>query len=199
MTDIERLVGFSAATIHEAMGGRGALPAEIKPISLGMRVLGPAFPLASPPGDNLMLHHALAEAPPGCVLVADAKGYMNAGCWGDIMTLAAITRGIAGLVFYGSVRDRAEIVESGFPVFASGVCIRGTSKDKKAPLGVPILVGDVTVHPGDIVVGDDDGVVVVPRDKVEEVVVASQVRVEKEAQICERISNGEHTLDVYSF
>ncbi len=196
MSDIE-LTGLSTATLHEVLGKTGALPSCIKPLRAGMRLLGPAFPLGSPAGDNLMLHHALEQAPPGSVIVADAGGFVEAGPWGDVMTAAAKARGISGLVIYGSIRDSAELAKGNFPIFCAGVCIRGTTKTKRAPINVPVMIGDVTVAPGDLVVGDDDGVVIVPVAQSKSAAWAAAEREASEEAICERLEAGELTLDIY--
>ncbi|HSF20240.1 MAG TPA: RraA family protein [Vicinamibacteria bacterium] len=192
---------FGSATLHEAAGQTGALPSAIKPIALGMRVHGPAFTVRSAPRNNLWLHRALADAAPGDVLVAEVGGWYEAGYWGDIMTVSAQTRGIAGLVLDGCVRDIERIASCGFPVFSRGACIRGTSKDPDASgaLGEPITMGEVTVHPGDLVIGDADGVVIVPRDAVDEVLAKARKREANEAEIMNRLRRGETTLDIYGF
>lgn len=134
--DRERLLEaarLGTATLHEASGQKGALPFGIKPLSPTMRVAGPAFTVATPPGNNLWIHRALAAATPGDVLVVATSGHHEAGYWGDIMTVAALARGIAGLVIDGCVRDSEAIARLEFPVFARGLSIRGTKKDAGAP------------------------------------------------------------------
>src|SRR5262245_1505380 len=125
---VARYAALSTATVHEASGGKGALASRIKPISAGMRLVGTAVPVKAAPGDNLVLHHAIYRAAPGDVLVVDAQGFTEAGAWGEIMTVAAIHRGLAGLVIDGGVRDADPIGALAFPVFASALCIKGTGK-----------------------------------------------------------------------
>lgn len=185
------LASFGTATIHEAMGKEGALPSSIRPLALGLRIFGPAFPVRSPGGDNLMLHRAIAKAPTGAVIVADADFCCEAGPWGDLMTFAAMKAGIAGLVISGAVRDSAEILQMGFPVFCIGRCIRGTSKKYEGPVPDTIVIGDVTIRPGDMIIGDDDGVVVVPAERVEETIAACRAREEREAEFRRRMAEGE--------
>jgi 4-hydroxy-4-methyl-2-oxoglutarate aldolase len=166
-----------------------------------MRVAGPAFTVETPPGNNLWIHRAIAAAAPGDVLVVVTSGHYEAGYWGDIMTVAALEREIAGLVIDGCVRDSEAIARFQFPVFARGLSIRGTGKDSAAPgsLQQPITLGDVTVQPGDLVVGDADGVVVVPRLRVTEVLEKATEREKREAEIVERLRNGETTLEIYGW
>ena len=190
---------LGAATLHEASCQRGALPSAIKPISATMRVAGPAFTVATPPGNNLWIHRALAASAPGDVLVVVTSEHYEAGYWGDIMTVAALERGIAGLVIDGGVRDSEAIARLEFPVFARGLSIRGTGKDPTAggSLQQSITLGDVTVNPGDLVVGDADGVVVIPRGNVTEVLEKAREREKREVEVVERLRRGETTLEIY--
>jgi 4-hydroxy-4-methyl-2-oxoglutarate aldolase len=192
---------LGAATLHEASGRRGALPSSIKPIDSTMRVAGPALPVATAPGNNLWIHRALPAAEPGDVLVVVTSGHYEAGYWGDIMTVAALEREIAGLVIDGCVRDSEAIARLHFPVFARGLSIRGTDKDAAAPgsLQKPITLGDATVHPGDLVVGDADGVVVIPRASVAEVLEKAREREKREVEVVERLRRGETTLEIYGW
>jgi 4-hydroxy-4-methyl-2-oxoglutarate aldolase len=190
---------LSAATVHEASGQRGALPREIRPLSPGTRVQGPAFTVLCGPRDNLALHHAIAAAPAGSVIVCHTGGYHDAGYFGDIMARAAAARNIAGLVIDGCVRDYADIGRGPVAVFARGLSVRGTTKDALLPmmLGPRLRIGDVDVDPGDTVVGDDDGVVIISASRLERDVRASGDRETKEAAIRTRIDRGELTTDIY--
>ena len=192
---------LGAATLHEAGGRIGVMPSAIKPVAPGMRVCGPAVTVHSPGGDNLWLHRAIYVAQPGDVLVVHVSGEYDWGYWGEIMSCAAHSRGLAGLVIDGCVRDGAVLADFGLPVFARGLCIRGTGKDFGARgwINHPLLFGDLTVHPGDLVAGDTDGVVVIPRERAAQVVDASQQREAKEAAILERLRAGERTLELYNF
>ena len=189
------------ATLHEAGQKIGALPSAIRPLAPGMRVCGQALTVHSPPGDNLWLHRALAIAQPGDVLVVFASNAYEHGYWGEIMSVAAQARGLGGLVIDGCVRDGAVLEQFGFPVFARGLCIRGTGKDFGARgwINHPTLFGNIAVNPGDLVVGDTDGVVVLPRERAAELVQAAEQREDKEAAIVERLRAGERTLEVYNF
>ena len=190
---------LSSATVHEASGGKGALSSRIKPIFPAMRLCGPAVTVKVRPGDNLLLHKAIYVAQPGDVIVADADGFTEAGPWGEIMAVAALARGIVGLVINGCVRDADAMNERGFAVFACGLCIKGTEKAALGLINHPLNLDNVTINPGDLVLGDRDGVVVVRRDEALEVYEKSMAREEKEAKIKERLINGETTLDIYGF
>ncbi len=184
--------------MHEAAGKVGALPAVIKPLASDMRVCGQALTVSCPRGDNLALHHALYAANPGDVVVADCGG-AEFGYWGEVMTVAAQTRGLAGLVIFGGIRDAERIRELGFPVFASTVCVRGTSKKAGATqtVGGALCLGDVPVRTGDLVCGDGDGVVVLPRSRTGEILARSRARDTLEAEQIERLRRGETTLEVF--
>jgi 4-hydroxy-4-methyl-2-oxoglutarate aldolase len=196
---IRQITAFSTATLHEAMGKYGALPSGIKPISPEMRVGGTAVPVHTMPGDNMLLHRAVAQASAGDVIIAYVSDFWEAGYWGEIMAVAAQARGIAGLVIDGCVRDAAAIAALGFPVFARGLCIQGTTKLGNGQLNQPITIGQVTIRPGDIIVGDRDGVVIVPAGRLAETIEKAQAREAKEAQVMARLRGGETTLDIYGW
>jgi 4-hydroxy-4-methyl-2-oxoglutarate aldolase len=198
---VEAARGLSAATLHEAAGRIGALPAAIKPVSPVFRVCGPAVTVQGPGGDNLWLHRAIYLAQPGDVLVVHVDGVHEFGYWGEIMSVAAAARGLGGLVIDGCVRDAAVLADVGLPVFSRGLCIRGTGKDHGARgwINFPVLFGDVTVHPGDLVVGDIDGAVALPRLAASAIVQQSVLRDAKEAGVMQRLRAGERTLEIYDF
>jgi 4-hydroxy-4-methyl-2-oxoglutarate aldolase len=198
---IERSRGFSAATLHESAGKTGALPPEIGPVWPGCRICGPAVTVQSPGGDNLWIHRAIYAARAGDVLVVHAGGQYGFGYWGEILSTAALCRGLGGLVIDACVRDGDLLGELGLPVFARGLCIRGTGKDfgARGSINAPILFGDVVVAPGDLIVGDADGVVAVSRDNVAPVLGAAAERVAMETRIQERLRAGESTLSVYGW
>ena len=189
------------ATLHEAGGKIGALPSAIKPVAAGMAIAGRALTVHSPGGDNLWLHRALDIAAPGDVLVVYANGVYEHGYWGEIMSTMAQARQLAGLVIDGCVRDGLLLTQIGFPVFARGLCIRGTGKDFGAIgwLNAPVRIGEVTIDAGDLVVGDGDGVVTVPHGRVAEVLTQSAQREADEAAILPRLQAGASTLDVYGW
>ncbi len=189
------------ATLHEAAGKVGALPSALKPVAAGMRVCGPALTVHSPGGDNLWLHRALDIAQPGDVMVVYAGGAYEHGYWGEIMATMAQHRALNGLVIDACVRDGALLAGMNFPVFSRGLCIRGTGKDFGAIgwINHPLLIGDVIVQAGDLVVGDDDGVVVLPGQGVGDIIQKSLQREADEAGILQRLRAGASTLDVYGW
>lgn len=197
----ERASRLGAATLHEAAGRRGALPASIKPVDNAMRLCGPAFTVHCPAFSNLQIHHALYQAQPGDILVVHVSGGVEAGYWGDILNEAALARGLGGLVIDGGVRDTAGLSTMDFPVFSNGVCIQGTGKDYEAVawLQAAVRIGEVVIRPGDLVMGDRDGVVVLPAGDVEAVIAAGEAREADEADKIARIRQGARTLDLYGF
>lgn len=190
------LAALGAATVYEANGQRDALDPALKPLDPTSRIAGRAVTVDLEPGDNWFIHVALLETQPGDILVVDAKGYTQAGPWGDVLTLAAQQRGLAGLVIDGAVRDSQEIIESGFPVFTRGVCIRKTTKVQRGRVNIPVTVGGVLVRPGDILVGDADGLVRVAPEDAADAVASSARRAEKENRMREEILAGASTLDL---
>ena len=173
-----------------------AMDAGIRPLGPSMRVYGPAFTVSSAPGQNLAIHRAVAEAKPGDVLVISMGGDCRYGPFGEILALACRKRGIAGVVVDGSVRDGNDIEALGFPVFCRGLAPAGTRKDDAGRIGEPIRCGHVSVEPGDIIVGDRDGVVVVPSEAVEDVEAALERIAVKEARIKDGIAAGKTTLEL---
>jgi 4-hydroxy-4-methyl-2-oxoglutarate aldolase len=192
----EELRKLGAATVYEAQGASGAMDGGIKPIDPRSRLVGPAFTVDIRPADNLMLHYALLKAKPGDVLVVDAKGFLEAGPWGDVLTAQAMRMGLAGLLIDGAVRDADAIVAAGFPVFCRGLSIKGTSKHQPGLIGVPVSVGGVVVRPGDIVVGDRDGIAIVAHERLPEVVAASIAREQKEELMRSAIAEGVTTAEL---
>ena len=150
-------------------------------------------------GDNLTLHKALALANPGDVLVVNAGGYKECAMWGEIMSLAAQKKGIEGLVVDGAVRDLVGIAGMKFPVFARALSPSGTTKETLSSINKPIMCGGTLVNPGDIVVGDDDGVVVIPQQEMRTAVARSKERAKKEEEVRKLIQQGKSTLEIYGF
>jgi 4-hydroxy-4-methyl-2-oxoglutarate aldolase len=198
---VKRAKTFGTATLHEAGGKIGALPSVSKPMDPSFVISGPAFTVHSPPGDNLWLHRAIAVAKPGDILVVYTEGVYEHGYWGEIMSTAGNAAKLGGLVIDACVRDGALLGKVGFPVFARGLCIRGTGKDFAARgwLNAPLLLGDITVEPGDLIVGDTDGVVAIPRASVETVLQKSREREEKEAETMRQLVAGNSSIDLYGW
>lgn len=191
---------LGSATLHEAAGRIGALPGAIKPVAPSMRVAGPAFTVEVPAGDNLAIHRAIYAARAGDVLVIATRSGIEWGYWGEILNEAALARGLGGLVIDGGVRDTHVLADQPFPVFSNGVCIRGTLKGiAPSALARPVAIGDIVVRPGDMIVGDRDGVVALPPDAVAPAVEKGRQREAEEADKIARIRAGERTLELYGF
>ncbi len=193
---IDQFREIGTATVHEAYGRKGAVSYAIKPIAKGVRVCGPAFTVQCHPGDNLMLHKALERAQPGDILVTSVGGHYEAGYWGGLMATSAVARGLGGLAIDGCIRDSTEIIKMGFPIFCRGFSIRGTTKTVLGLINHPILFGDVFVRPGDLVLGDDDGMVVVDRNECEAVLEKSIKRIEAEKVKSERLRAGISSVEL---
>lgn len=186
---------FGAATVYEAAGRIGSVDPSIKPLAKNMRLSGAALTVRCHPKDNLMLHKALQIALPGDIIVAATDGYPNAGYFGDLMATSAVARQIGGLAVDGCVRDSSEIIEMGFPVFCRGTCMRGTVKQTLGSVNQSILFGEVVVNPGDLVLGDDDGIVIIPQSKLETVLQATRVRVKKEKEKAAALKQGVSSVE----
>ena len=196
---VESMKWIPTATIHEAYGGKGALFHHIKPIQRGMKVCGSVVTVKCRPGDNLIVHKAIYVAKPGDVLLVDTASFTEAGFWGGIMTEAAQQRGIAGLVTDGAVRDTEEIIRMGFPLFCQSISIKGTTKTCLGTINHPLDFAGVRIEPGDLIVGDSDGVVTVAREEVAHVLRTAQQREEKEELIGTQLRQGKTTLELYNF
>ncbi|MGW2115174.1 RraA family protein [Streptomyces zhihengii] len=188
--------GHSSATLSEAAGRPVALSPGIRPLWAGARLCGQAFTVQGAGGDNLALHHAVLAAPPGSVIVADLGG-ASFGHWGEVLTVAAQHRALAGLLIDGGARDAAETAARGFPVFSRNNSIVGTRKDFRGVLGRPVTVGGVRVSTGDLVVGDVDGVVALPTDLAPSILDRADARAAREQELMEQLRGGRSTLDLY--
>lgn len=196
---IEQAQGYGTATLHEAAGRLGALPSNIKPVTAGFRLCGPAFTVHGRGYDNLWIHRALYVAEPGDILVIATGQALEAGYWGQILNEAAMVRRLGGVVIEGGVRDSGVLARQSFPVFSTGICIVGTGKDRDAKgwLNAPIRIGNIVVQSGDLICGDDDGVVAIPKDQVSATLKASAAREADEARKIAGIKAGERTVDLY--
>jgi len=190
------LASLGTATLQDAAGGRGVLDPRLKSLRAGMRVCGPALTCACPTLDNLAVHAALKVARAGDVIVCDAGGDPAQGMFGDLMAACAVHNGLGGVVMNGGVRDAEAIIASGLPVFARGVCVRAGGKAVLGPVAAPIAIGGVIVAPGDAVVGDDDGVVVVPLASIDKVVAAARAKATREDAMRAAFAQGKRTWDV---
>ena len=187
-------LALGAATLGES-GGRPMAPA-IKAAWPGARLAAPAHTVRCAPGDNLAVHVAVANAPAGSALVVATTGEPDRGYWGEVLTTAAEARNIAGLVIDGGVRDVAALEAHGFPVFSTTIALMGATKVGPGAVGEPVRVGGVEVAPGDWVVGDVDGVTVVPGDRIDEVTAAGQSRAAREAALFGELRGGRTTVDL---
>lgn len=162
---VEQAARYPSSILADVAGRRGALHGRIAPLAPTMRFAGPALTVEVRPGDNLMIHAALAVAKPGDVIVVDGKGDLSSALMGEIMSQQAAALGVAAVVIDGAVRDSEAIRELGFPMFAAGLNPNGPTKSVAGRLNHPVSIGGVTVKPGDLVVGDADGVTVIEREK----------------------------------
>jgi 4-hydroxy-4-methyl-2-oxoglutarate aldolase len=198
---VSQAASFQSSTLHEAAGKIGALPSVIKPMAPSFKICGPAVTVHSPPADNLWLHRAIYAAQPGDILVISVSGHYECGYWGEVMSTAAKARKLGGMVIDGTVRDGELLEGKGFPIFARGLCIRGTGKDFEARgwINAPVQFDDIVIRPGDLIVGDTDGVVALPRAQVADTLAKARKREDEEAEIMRRLENGESTLDIYGW
>jgi 4-hydroxy-4-methyl-2-oxoglutarate aldolase len=190
------LADFGTATVCEAAGGEGIVDVDLKQVVPGSRVAGPARTVLCGQGDNLAVHEALAAVRPGEVLVITMPEPAPFGAVGELVVIQARACGAAGLLVDVAVRDVAELKEIGLPIWARFVRVRGTSKTDPGRLDVPVVVGGATIRPGDIVVMDDDGAVVVPAERVEEVAEGARAREDKESRLRPKLRAGELTYDL---
>jgi 4-hydroxy-4-methyl-2-oxoglutarate aldolase len=191
--------GLASATIHEASGRKGYVDCHIKPIAHGMRICGPAFTVQCAPGDNLMLHKALERALPGDVIMASMGNAYEYGYFGSLMATSAIAKKLGGLCIDGCIRDGEEIIKAGFPVFSRGLCIRGTVKGTIGLVNYPIVFGGYTVFPGDLIIGDDDGLVVIARDECTDVLAKTKNRIENEKGKAKILESGISSVEFNKF
>jgi 4-hydroxy-4-methyl-2-oxoglutarate aldolase len=189
-----RLLELGSATLGES--GAAPLPPRIRAIWPGARLAAPAYPVSCSPADNLAIHVAVTRAPRGSALLVDVGEERERGFWGEVLTVAAQARGLAGLVIDGGVRDTDALAVYRFPVFASGVVLRGASKQGPGAAGRSARVGGVPVQRGDWVVGDADGVVLVPGAALERVLEAGRARAAREQQLFAALRAGRTTLEL---
>ncbi|UEP52565.1 RraA family protein [Burkholderia ambifaria] len=188
---VEAAARYQAAILADVAGRRGTLHGRVKPLSPTMKVAGPAVTVEVRPGDNLAIHAALSIAKPGDVIVVDGKGDLSCALIGEIMATQAKASGIAGIIIDGAVRDAHELARGDYPIFAAGLNPCGPTKSVAGLVNAPISAGDTAISPGDLIVGDADGVVVIPRNDVARIIELAQKKLDTETARIAAIHRGD--------
>lgn len=195
--DAEAIGRYGVATVHEAMGRTGLLGTHLRPVQQDTRIVGTAVTVLSWPGDNLMIHAAVEQCGEGDILVVTTTSPSTDGMFGELFATALRRRGVRGLVIDAGIRDTSELRAMDFPAWAAAVSAQGTVKATGGSVNVPVAIGGQVVRPGDVILADDDGVVVVPREKARRTAEASEARERKEAASRAAFLDGQLGLDRY--
>ena len=195
--DIEALAAYGTATVHEAIGRRGFLGPDVRPIQDGVSITGSAVTVSCHAGDNLMVHAAVEVCQSGDILVVTTTAPSTHGMVGELLATSLATRGVHGLVIGAGVRDTAELRAMRFPVWTRCVSCEGTVKASPGSVNVPVVLGGQVIEPGDVVCADDDGVVIVPRSEVAGAVALARARTDRETATRQRLAAGELGVDIY--
>ncbi len=193
----DSLAAFGVATVHEAQGRKGLMTPSIRPIYSGAHISGTAVTVSVAPCDNWMIHVAAELCEEGDILVAAPTADSDAGYFGDLLGTLLKSRGVRGVVLDAGCRDIADLKEMGFPVWSKAISAQGTVKETVGDVNIPIVCGGQIVRPGDVIVADDDGVVVVERSSAADALAKSKAREEKEAEVRKRLKAGELGVDLY--
>jgi regulator of RNase E activity RraA len=188
---VQAFKGLPVANVSDCMTRMTAGGARLRPMHKAGYLAGPALTVKSRPGDNLMIHKALTMARPGDVIVVDAGGDLTNSLFGEIMVATAVKIGVAGVVLNGAVRDAEEIGQGAFPLYAAGITHRGPYKDGPGEINVPVSIDGMVIHPGDLILGDADGLLCVPFDDAEEILAATHRKMEAEKKMLADIAAGQ--------